>query len=207
LSDVSSSNTPPRGRGRPDKDINYRSNARFARRNHELTVILGFAEDQRLELVATVRDQEKALVALSSSRIEMDDLEMKAAALEEKNATAADKLVEAQEQVDAAMAEVSVAREFLRYIIVNDATEITEDAIDVSEVEVDSEIPWAKMKRNSPIDLYRYINSFCKGRGKWAQHAEDILNISTLRYLLIGFVVVFLRETLFTKKNGHRQLI
>jgi hypothetical protein len=70
LSDVSSSNTPNHGRGRPDKAINYRSNARFARRNHELTVMLGFTEDQRLELVATVRDQEKALVALSSSRRE-----------------------------------------------------------------------------------------------------------------------------------------
>jgi hypothetical protein len=64
LSDVSISNTPPRGRGRPGKAINYRSSARFAQRNHELTVMLGFAEDQRLELVATVRDQEKALAAL-----------------------------------------------------------------------------------------------------------------------------------------------
>jgi hypothetical protein len=100
------------------------------------------------------------------------------------------------------MAEASVARDFLRYIIVNDATESTEDAIDVSEVEVDSEITWAKMKRYSPIDLYRYINSFCKGRGKWAQHAKYILNMSTPRYLLIGFVIVFLRETLFTKKIG-----
>jgi CRISPR/Cas system-associated endonuclease/helicase Cas3 len=100
LSDVSSSNTPTHGRGCPDKAINYRSSARFAQRNHELT--------------ATVRDQEKALVALSSSRREMDDLKIKAAALEEKNARAADKLVEAQEQVDAAMAEASVARDFLR---------------------------------------------------------------------------------------------
>jgi hypothetical protein len=56
------------------------------------------------------------------------------------------------------MAEGSVTRDFLRDIIVNDAKEITEDAIDVSEVEVDSEIPSAKMKRYSPIDLYRYIN-------------------------------------------------
>jgi hypothetical protein len=62
----------------------------------------------------------------------MDDLKIKAAALEEENATSADKLVEAQEQVDAAMTEASVARDFLRDIIVNDATEITEDAIDVS---------------------------------------------------------------------------
>jgi hypothetical protein len=75
LSDVSSSDTPPRGRGRHDKAINYRSNARFARRNHELTVMLGLAEDEHLEPVATVRDQIEALVALSSSRREMDDFE------------------------------------------------------------------------------------------------------------------------------------
>jgi hypothetical protein len=84
LSDVSSSDTPPRGRGRPDKAINYCSNARSAQRNHELTVMLGLAEDERLKLVATVREQEKALVALSSSRRETDYLKMKAAALEEK---------------------------------------------------------------------------------------------------------------------------
>jgi hypothetical protein len=77
-------------------------------------------------------------------------LKMKAAALEEKNATAADKLVEAQTQVDAAMAEVSVARDFLRDVIINDATEITENAIYVTEMEIDSEIRWAKMKQYSP---------------------------------------------------------
>jgi hypothetical protein len=46
--------------------------------------MLGLAEDERVELVATVKDQEKALVALSSSRREMDDLKMKAAALGKK---------------------------------------------------------------------------------------------------------------------------
>jgi hypothetical protein len=93
LSDFFSSNAPPRGRGRPDKVINYCSNTRFAQHNHELTVILGFAEEERLELVATVREQEKAIVALSSSIREIDYLKVKAAALEEKNDTAADKLV------------------------------------------------------------------------------------------------------------------
>jgi hypothetical protein len=83
LSDVLSSDTPPRSRGRPAKVIDL-FNASFAQRNHELTVMLGFAEDERLELVATVREQEKALVALSSSIREMDYLKMKAAALEEK---------------------------------------------------------------------------------------------------------------------------
>jgi hypothetical protein len=76
LSDVSSSDTPPRGRGRPDKVINYRSNARFARRYHALTVMLGLAEEERLELLATVREQDKALVTLSSSRRETDYLKM-----------------------------------------------------------------------------------------------------------------------------------
>jgi hypothetical protein len=112
LSDVSSPDASPRGRDHPDKVINYHSNARFARRNQELTVMLCLAEDERLKLVATVREQEKALVALSSSRREKDDLKMKAAALEEKNTTAADKLVKAQEQVDAVMADASVVRDF-----------------------------------------------------------------------------------------------
>jgi hypothetical protein len=131
---------------------------------------------------------------------EMDCLKMKAAALEEKNATAADKLVEAQEQVDAAMAEVSVARDFLRDIIFSNPTEITEDAIDVTEMEVDSENHWPKMKRYSATKFFRYINAFFKGRGKWVQHAKDISNMTSLRYLLIGFVTVFLCETVFTKK-------
>jgi hypothetical protein len=95
LSDVSSLDATPRDRGHPDKVINYRSNARFAQRNQELTVMLGLVEEERLKLVTTVREQEKALVVLSSSRREKDDLKIKAAALEEKNATAADKLVEA----------------------------------------------------------------------------------------------------------------
>jgi hypothetical protein len=60
LSDVSSPDAPPRGRGCPDKVINYRSNARFARRNQELTVMLGLAEEERLKLVPTVREQENA---------------------------------------------------------------------------------------------------------------------------------------------------
>jgi hypothetical protein len=85
-------------------------------------------------------------VAFSSSRRETDYLKIKAAALEEKSSTSADKSVEAQEQVDAAMAEASVARDFLRDIIVNNPTETTEDAIAVTEMEVDYENRWPKMK-------------------------------------------------------------
>jgi hypothetical protein len=110
--------------------------------------------------------------------------------------------VEAQEQVDAEMTEAGVAHDFLRGVIVNNATEITKDAIDVTEMEVDSENRWPKMKRYSATTLFRYINAFCKGRGKWVQHAKEILNMTPPRYLFIGFVVVFLRETLFTKKKG-----
>jgi hypothetical protein len=91
LSDISSSDVPTRDRGRLDKVINYRSNERFARHNQELSVMLGLEEEERLELVATVREQEKALMAPSLSRRDMDYLKMKAAALEEKNTTAADK--------------------------------------------------------------------------------------------------------------------
>jgi hypothetical protein len=89
LSDVSSPNATPRGHGCPRKIINHRINARFQRRNQELTVVLGLAEEEHLELITTVGEQEKARVALSSSRREMDDLKIKTAAHEEKNVTAA----------------------------------------------------------------------------------------------------------------------
>jgi hypothetical protein len=101
------------------------------------------------------------------------------------------------------MAEASAARDFLRDIIVNNATEITEDAIDVTEMEVDSKNRWPKMKRYSATKLFRYINAFCKGIGKWVQHEKDILNMTPLWNLLIGFVIVFLRETLFNKKKAQ----
>jgi hypothetical protein len=79
------------------------------------------------------------------------------------------------------MTEASVSSDFLRGAIVYNATEITEDAIDVTEMEVYSESVWSKMKRYSATTLFRYINEFCKGRGKWVQHAKDILNMTPLR--------------------------
>jgi hypothetical protein len=95
----------------------------------------------------------------------MGDLKMKAAALEEKNATAADKLVEAQEQVDAVMEEASVSRDFMRDFIVNNATEITEDAIYVTEMEEEYENLRPKMKQYSATKLFQYSNVLCKGMG------------------------------------------
>jgi hypothetical protein len=95
----------------------------------------------------------------------------------------------------------------LRDIIVNNATEKNEDANYVTEMEEDSENQWPKMKQYSATKLFQYINAFYKGRGKWVQHMKEILNMAPLRYLLIGFVIVFLREILFKKINGHRQLI
>jgi hypothetical protein len=46
--------------------------------------MLGFADEEWLELIVTVRYKGRALDALSSSRIEMDGLKIEAAALEEK---------------------------------------------------------------------------------------------------------------------------
>jgi hypothetical protein len=68
----------------------------------------------------------------------MDDLKIKTAAFEEQNVTVEEKLLEAQEQVDAAMEDASVTRDFLRDVIVNNATEITEDATDCTEMQEDS---------------------------------------------------------------------
>jgi hypothetical protein len=56
----------------------------------------------------------------------MDELKIKAAALEDQNVIAADKLLEAQEQVDTAMD------------IVNNATEIMEDATKATEMTEDT---------------------------------------------------------------------
>jgi hypothetical protein len=43
-------------------------------------------------------------------------------------------LLEAQEKFDAAMEEASIARDFLRDTIVNNATEIAEDATDTTKM-------------------------------------------------------------------------
>jgi hypothetical protein len=142
LSDGSSHDVTPRGRGRPAKVLNHCTTARIQRRCQELTILLGFVDEERLELITTVRDQGRALVALSSSRRQMDKLKIKAAALEEQTVIAADKFLEAQEQVDTAMEEASVARDFLRDIIVNNATEITKDATHATE--------WRIPKKSGP---------------------------------------------------------
>jgi hypothetical protein len=205
LIDVSNPDATPRGRGRPGKVVNHRSNARFQRQNQDLMVMLGLglAEEECLELIATARDQGKVLVALSSPRRKMENLKIKAAALEYINAIAAKKLLEAQEIVDTEMEEASVARIFLKDGTVNNATEIAEDATDVTEMQEDTKNRWSRMNKYSATKLFQHLNWFCKGRWKCVQHAKCILNMAPLRYLLIGFVIVFLRETLFTKKWSH----
>jgi hypothetical protein len=67
------------------------------------------------------------LVVLSSSRREIDELKLKAAVLEAKNMAAAALFLEAQEQVENAMEEASVAPHFLSDVLVTNTTEITED--------------------------------------------------------------------------------
>jgi hypothetical protein len=202
LSEFSTPDVTPVDRGRPGKVVNHHSNTRFQRRNQELAVILGLADEERLELIATVRDQGRALVALSSSGREMDDLKIKVAALEEKNVISAEKLLEAKSQVDAAMEETSIARNLLRDVIVNNTTEITEDATAGTEMMEHTEKSWSNMNKYSATKILQHLNSFCEGRGRWVQHAKAVLNMAPLRCLLIGFVIVLLRETLFTKKMG-----
>jgi hypothetical protein len=52
-----------------------------------------------------------------------------------------------------------------------------------------------------PYSFFIHINSFIRGRVKWFVHANDLLNIKPLSHLLVTLVVVFLRETIFTKKK------
>jgi hypothetical protein len=73
-----------RGYGRPAKVPNHRSTARFQRRCQELVVMVAMVHEAWQELVDQVRYQRRVLVALSSSRREMDELKLKAAALEPK---------------------------------------------------------------------------------------------------------------------------
>jgi hypothetical protein len=84
LSDVLIPDKSPRGRGRPDKVANDHAAATIQGRCQELTVMLGLADEERLALITKFRDQGRVLVALSSSRREMDELKIKAAALIEK---------------------------------------------------------------------------------------------------------------------------
>jgi hypothetical protein len=126
LSDVSSPDVTPPGRGCPAKVANHRTTVRIQRRCRELTVLLGFADEERLELIGTIIDWGRRIVALSLSRREMDELKIKAAALEEKKLIAAEKFLEEQEQVDAVTEQASVAKNFLRDAIVNNVREITE---------------------------------------------------------------------------------
>jgi hypothetical protein len=90
---------------------------------------------------------------------------------------------------------VSVARDFLRDVLITNATDITEDALE------EPERTWTKLKKYCPTKLFQHVNLFSKGRGKWVQHAKDSLNMTPLRYLLISFVIVLLRETMFTKQK------
>jgi hypothetical protein len=63
------------------------------------------------------------------------------------------------------MEEANVARDFLRDDIINNATEITEDATDGTEMQEYSKNLWPKMKKYSGTKVFKYLNSFCKGRG------------------------------------------
>jgi hypothetical protein len=60
---------------------------------------------------------------------------------------------------------------------------------------------YGKAKKYCPNNFFQCINIFTHGRGKWIQHAKDLLHMIPLRHLLIGLVIVFLRETMFTRKK------
>jgi hypothetical protein len=52
-----------------------------------------------------------------------------------------------------------------------------------------------------PDSFFQYMNLFIGGRSKRFQHANDLLNMGLLRHLMIGLVILLLRETMFTKKK------
>jgi hypothetical protein len=64
--------------------------------------------------------------------------------------------------------------------------------------------PYGDVPKYSFKRIFQHINAFISGRGKWRQHAIDILNMRPLKHLLIALVIVILRETLFTQKKWAR---
>jgi hypothetical protein len=60
---------------------------------------------------------------------------------------------------------------------------------------------YGKAKKYRPNNSFQYINIFTPGRGKWIQHAKDLLHISPLRHLVIGLMILFMREIMFTRKK------
>jgi hypothetical protein len=64
--------------------------------------------------------------------------------------------------------------------------------------------PYGNVPKYSSKRLFQHVNAFIGGRGKWKQHAIDILNMRPLKHILIALVIVILRETLFTRKKWAR---
>jgi hypothetical protein len=135
----------------------------------------------------------------------MDDLKFKAAVRESKYVTAAALLLEAQDQVKTAMEEACIARDFLRDIIVTNATEITEDAAETTEDESEkTKRTWSKMKKYYSTKLIQNLNSFCKGRGKWVQHATYIFEHGSFALSFDWFCdSAFTRDFVYEKKWAH----
>jgi hypothetical protein len=108
-------------------------------------------------------------------------------------------LLGAQEQVQTAMAEAeaSVVRDMLTADVVMNAIPILDESETTWTIKFNVKKYWTKK-------VFHHVNSFCKLRGKWVQHAKDILNMAPLYHLLIGIVSILLRETLFTKHNWEQ---
>jgi hypothetical protein len=60
---------------------------------------------------------------------------------------------------------------------------------------------YGKAKKYCPSNFFQYIHIFILGHGKLIQHAKDLLHMSLLQHLIIGLVIVFLRETMFTRNK------
>jgi hypothetical protein len=95
-------------------------------------------------------------------------------------------LLDAQEQVDTSGGEASLARDFVRADIVTSAIPILDES-DLDESDLDeSDLDESDMARTSKFNVRTYIPE---------------MNMDCMIFILIGIVVVLLRETLFAKKG------
>jgi hypothetical protein len=118
---------------------------------------------------------------------------------------AAEKLLEEREQVKGAMEEASIACNFLRDIIVNNATEITEDATYTTEMTEDTKKTWSKIMTYCELKLFQHLN-FQSNREMGAtreRHFErGSFAVSSRWFCHSTFTRDFVHE-----KSVHRRLI
>jgi hypothetical protein len=182
--------------GRPRKDIDHRKVQRIARKCEELKVKLVLAEEEteahNAKLTMEVEDLQYAVDASLSS----------------ESAYLAPLAVMRQElgiaRSHAQLAEAEAAQAERQQVAAEESLSTLQLPVDADHLigcQTDEAEMYGKAKKYCPNNFFQYINILIRVHGKWIQHAKDLLHMSPLRHLLIGLVIVFLRETMFTRNK------